>query len=50
MCYSCNEFGWEYNQVNGSCDPICGDYYRVGTEECDDGNVIPYDGCFECKL
>jgi len=25
--------------------PICGDGLRVGTEECDDGNVLVGDGC-----
>ena len=25
--------------------PVCGDGIVEGTEECDDGNLIPYDGC-----
>lgn len=28
------------------CEPICGDTLIRGLEECDDGNDIPYDGCY----
>ncbi|CAK58819.1 unnamed protein product (macronuclear) [Paramecium tetraurelia] len=27
---------------------ICGDGITQDLEECDDGNSIPFDGCFEC--
>ena len=28
---------------------VCGQLGREGTEQCDDGNIFPYDGCFECR-
>ena len=33
--------------VGGSntCDTVCGDGYVLGTEECDDGNLVNGDGC-----
>lgn len=40
-----------YDCVGGSdtspsvCTPICGDGYRIGTEECDDNNLSTGDGC-----
>ncbi|CAD8153931.1 unnamed protein product [Paramecium octaurelia] len=46
-CYECNTPGWRLD--NYYCWEICGDALRVGIEECDDGNDIPYDGCFQCK-
>ncbi|CAD8055706.1 unnamed protein product [Paramecium primaurelia] len=46
-CYECNTPGWRLE--NFFCWEICGDGLQVGIEECDDGNDIPYDGCFECK-
>lgn len=31
--------------------PSCGDgILSIGLEECDDVNLIPYDGCYECKI
>lgn len=30
--------------------PICGDGLVVDLEECDDGNNLPYDGCYNCKF
>ncbi|CAD8187644.1 unnamed protein product [Paramecium octaurelia] len=48
MCLVC-EIGFLllYNE----CFPHCGDKYVVKQyEECDDGNLQPYDGCFECKF
>ncbi|CAD8157585.1 unnamed protein product [Paramecium pentaurelia] len=47
QCYECNTPGWRLE--NYFCWEICGDALKVGIEECDDGNDIPYDGCFECK-
>ncbi|CAK70960.1 unnamed protein product (macronuclear) [Paramecium tetraurelia] len=33
-----------------SCSSICGDGV-VGNEEfCDDGNILPYDGCYKCRI
>ncbi|HLK92463.1 MAG TPA: DUF4215 domain-containing protein [Polyangia bacterium] len=36
----------------GACQaPVCGDGKVEGTEECDDGNTVPGDGCeADCKL
>jgi cysteine-rich repeat protein len=36
----------------GACQPpVCGDGKIEGTEECDDGNTVPGDGCeADCKL
>ncbi|CAK82971.1 unnamed protein product (macronuclear) [Paramecium tetraurelia] len=47
FCEECDTMGWylEWNQ----CFPYCGDKLVVGNEECDDGNIIPYDGCYQCK-
>jgi fibro-slime domain-containing protein len=28
---------------------VCGQFGPEGTEQCDDNNSLPYDGCFECK-
>ena len=38
--------------VAGACQPaVCGDGKIEGTEECDDGNTVPGDGCeADCKL
>ncbi len=30
---------------NWSCNTTCGDGFRAGLEECDDGNVLDRDGC-----
>ncbi|CAD8059006.1 unnamed protein product [Paramecium sonneborni] len=48
QCRVCNVEGWELT-IN-RCTTICGDQLILGTEECEDGNLIPYDGCFECKF
>jgi cysteine-rich repeat protein len=44
--------GWNCNKIDGKsgrCTPICGDGKLVGIEtqagRCDDGNLIPSDGC-----
>ncbi|CAD8201482.1 unnamed protein product [Paramecium pentaurelia] len=41
---------WKLNTISGQCLPNCGDQIVVPQEECDDGNQIPYDGCYECKF
>ncbi|CAD8097659.1 unnamed protein product [Paramecium sonneborni] len=38
-----------YKFVNNSCLSICGDQVITKEEDCDDGNLRPYDGCFNCK-
>lgn len=46
---SCN-IGFQLN-ISKMCDPICGDGRILIYEECDDGNVIPGDGCDgNCKI
>ncbi|CAD8215397.1 unnamed protein product [Paramecium octaurelia] len=45
-CLVCEKY---FELSNNSCRPICGDDNIVdGLEECEDGNNIPYDGCFNC--
>ncbi|CAK81651.1 unnamed protein product, partial (macronuclear) [Paramecium tetraurelia] len=40
-----------FKLLNSQCQPICGDKIAIsGLEECDDGNDIQYDGCFECQF
>ncbi|CAD8121703.1 unnamed protein product [Paramecium sonneborni] len=48
ICVECRGIGWEINQINGQCQPLCGDGYIIDYEQCDDGNDIREDGCFEC--
>ncbi|CAK93759.1 unnamed protein product (macronuclear) [Paramecium tetraurelia] len=47
-CLNCED-GWVLDEFKQSCSPICGDMIINGDEECDDGNLISYDGCFQCK-
>ncbi|CAK86549.1 unnamed protein product (macronuclear) [Paramecium tetraurelia] len=47
-CLVCEKY---FELSNNSCKPICGDDNIVdGLEECEDGNDIPYDGCFNCMF
>ncbi|CAD8200464.1 unnamed protein product [Paramecium octaurelia] len=47
----CKECEVGYIQENGQCFPHCGDGIQIsGLEECDDGNLVPYDGCFNCSF
>ncbi|CAD8146600.1 unnamed protein product [Paramecium octaurelia] len=48
QCLNCQD-GWILDEFQQSCSPICGDMIIKGYEECDDGNLISYDGCFQCK-
>jgi len=43
---------WDCNQNNliVGCVPRCGDSIIISPEECDDGNNLRNDGCFNCKL
>ncbi|CAK66455.1 unnamed protein product (macronuclear) [Paramecium tetraurelia] len=38
-----------YANQNNQCFPICGDQIINGNEECDDGNNILDDGCYNCR-
>jgi cysteine-rich repeat protein len=42
---ACNCGGWVLPMVNGSCSTLCGDGYKLGSEECDDNNTNNHDGC-----
>ncbi|CAD8058063.1 unnamed protein product [Paramecium primaurelia] len=55
-CLVCDKFqnceicqsSFEIN--DGKCIPICGDQIIISLfEQCDDGNDIPYDGCYQCQ-
>ncbi|CAD8213827.1 unnamed protein product [Paramecium pentaurelia] len=47
-CLVCEQY---FELYKNSCKPICGDdYIIIGLEECEDGNDIPYDGCFNCQF
>ncbi|CAD8158129.1 unnamed protein product [Paramecium octaurelia] len=48
ICQDCL-FGWEFKESTKSCIPICGDTIITQDEECDDGNLLAYDGCHKCK-
>ncbi|CAD8190164.1 unnamed protein product [Paramecium pentaurelia] len=48
LCLDC-KVGWEYFEKEYLCIPICGDLIITFNEECDDGNNILYDGCYQCK-
>ncbi|CAK63539.1 unnamed protein product (macronuclear) [Paramecium tetraurelia] len=43
------EYGLYYNILINQCYDICGDGVKSIYEECEDDNVDPYDGCFQCK-
>ncbi|CAD8213674.1 unnamed protein product [Paramecium octaurelia] len=49
ICNQCYE-GWKFIAIHQMCQPYCGDRFIVGDEECDDGNDLSHDGCFECKF
>ncbi|CAD8167984.1 unnamed protein product [Paramecium octaurelia] len=48
-CVSCLD-GWEFEEIQNECHPLCGNQMIQGLEECDDGNDIQNDGCYECKF
>ncbi|CAD8191000.1 unnamed protein product [Paramecium octaurelia] len=47
QCQECNKNGWQL--VEGVCSSKCGDGVAVGNEQCDDGNNIEFDGCYQCS-
>ncbi|CAD8154790.1 unnamed protein product [Paramecium octaurelia] len=47
VCIICEEY---FQLSNSICLPICGDGFIIpGLEQCEDGNDIPYDGCYQCQ-
>jgi fibro-slime domain-containing protein len=43
------EPGWECDAVAKTCSKtICGNNVVERWEQCDDGNAVPFDGCYEC--
>ncbi|CAD8120180.1 unnamed protein product [Paramecium sonneborni] len=50
QCYSCENQGWEIDLIQGVCNSKCGDGIIVGKEQCDDGNEIENDGCYQCEF
>ncbi|CAD8120365.1 unnamed protein product [Paramecium sonneborni] len=49
ICYECGEEGWHL--INNHCEAICGDAIVIkDLEQCDDGNFIQYDGCYQCQF
>ncbi|CAD8185933.1 unnamed protein product [Paramecium pentaurelia] len=48
VCIICQD---HYQLEGQSCIPICGDGIIIaGFEDCDDGNIEPNDGCYQCCL
>jgi len=39
------EVGWNCVNFPSTCNPICGDGIKRGSEACDDQNLIDNDGC-----
>ncbi|CAD8074332.1 unnamed protein product [Paramecium sonneborni] len=49
ICVNCLD-GWELNEFQNLCNPYCGNQIIQDLEQCDDGNEIPNDGCFQCQF
>ncbi|CAD8097695.1 unnamed protein product [Paramecium sonneborni] len=53
-CYNksfCIKCQTNFEIINYQCQPICGDRIVIyEQEDCDDGNDIPYDGCYNCQF
>jgi fibro-slime domain-containing protein len=44
--YACGPDQWHPTAPSTQCYPtVCGDGHKEGTEQCDDGNTVPFDGC-----
>jgi len=44
--YACGPDTWHPTALSTKCYPtVCGDGHKEGTEQCDDGNTKPFDGC-----
>ncbi|CAD8069619.1 unnamed protein product [Paramecium sonneborni] len=44
----CNQCEVGYQLINRYCRNICGDSLVVDGEDCDDGNLYPFDTCHQC--
>ncbi|CAD8207961.1 unnamed protein product [Paramecium octaurelia] len=49
LCVECFS-GWNFDTNSQECIPICGDQLILYLEVCDDGNMEPNDGCYQCKF
>ncbi|CAD8078874.1 unnamed protein product [Paramecium primaurelia] len=48
---NCNEQNGLYiDEQKNQCYTKCGDSIKAESEQCDDGNEIQYDGCFQCQF
>ena len=45
LCKPCEDFLGLYTNELGECAEYCGDSIKAGINECDDGNVLDFDGC-----
>ena len=44
--FACGPDPWHPTAPSTECYPtVCGDGHKEGTEQCDDGNTTPFDGC-----
>lgn len=48
MNFKTCDSGYYLNLFDNLCYPSCGDKLIVKEEDCDDGNLLPFDGCHEC--
>ncbi len=49
--WTCSSSSSSYRPYPSTCVSTCGDGMQVGLEACDDGNVLPGDGCDEhCRV
>ncbi len=49
-CSSDNDCASQVCTNNLCSDALCGDGKKANTEDCDDSNSVPYDGCSECTV
>ncbi|CAD8074288.1 unnamed protein product [Paramecium primaurelia] len=49
-CLECDQTSGQgqVDYLNNRCLSICGDGIKSMDEQCDDGNELPYDGCYGC--
>ncbi|CAD8084395.1 unnamed protein product [Paramecium sonneborni] len=48
ICIQCDQY---FQLSNSYCVPICGDGFIItGLEQCEDGNDIQFDGCYQCQF